>query len=369
MDEKNSYRKNTKNKNKFIRILILTIFVVGISIGLSMIILKGARDLLGLKTQSIQVEVTIPKGATTKNISSILKEKKIIDSPLIFRVYSKIKKADGKYQNGKHLLNSRMPYGEIINTLQTSTNRTDVVSITIPEGYTINQISNILAENKVCSKEDFLQAIEKGNFSSKALNKIPKNKLKRYWAEGVLFPDTYEFVINDNPDNIIRTMLNNFDKKILEDLENYLSKSDLALSEIITLASIVQKECPTIDIMKKAASVFLNRLHNPDKYTKLQACSTIFYVENDIKPSLQFKNQEMYDKYNTYKCIGLPVGPICNPGIDSIKSILDPEITDYFYFLTDANGEYHWSKTLDEHNINLYKARKIGNIKGINTNN
>lgn len=358
--------KNVK-KSKAKNMLLLTVFVLVVSGFLAWGIIEGAKDILGIKTKNKQSEVVIPKGSTTSEIADILKNEEIIEHPFVFKSYSKLKKADGTYKEGKYILNSKMSYNDIIYSFQNLSQRTDLVRVTIPEGLTLNQISNILYQNNVCDKENFLESVKQQEFTSKALSEVKENEMVCYRLEGYLFPDTYEFVLNDKPEYIIDVMIKNFDKKVYIPLTDKIKKSGMSISEVVTLASIVQKESTNLEIMKKVASVFFNRLNNPAEYQRLQSDVTILYVETDIKPSLKLKNQKMYNSYNTYVCKGLPVGPICNPGLDAIKAVLEPEKTDYNYFLTDINNNYYWAKTLAEHNSNLYEAEKIGAVKGVDT--
>lgn len=360
--------KNNTKKFKINNLFFFSILIILISSLLSWLIIEVSKDILGLKKNEISSEVVIPKGASTGKIANILKNNKIIKYPFVFKIYSKFTKVDNTYRDGKYILSSTMSYGDIIYYFQNMTDRDDVVRVTIPEGYTINQIAALLKEKEVCeTKQDFLDAINNERYTSDALEQIKDNKLICFRSEGYLFPDTYEFILNDTPKHIIEIMTKNFDKKVLGSLEQDIKKSKLSLSEIITLASIVQKESTTFDVMKKVASVFFNRLNNTKEYPKLESDVTIIYIESNIKPNLEMKNQEMYDSYNTYVCKGLPVGPICNPGLDAIKSVLEPDKTDYYFFLTDINNDYYWAKTFAEHNNNIYKASKLGSIKGVNT--
>lgn len=357
-----------KNKTKIKSITIFILVIISISIFLAFGIIEGAKDILGLKSKDVNKEVFISKGASTYKIAKILKENEIIKYPTLFRIYSKIKNTDSTYRNGKYNLNSKMSYQDIIYIFQSMTERTDVVRVTIPEGLTVNQIAGLLKDKKVCkSKQDFLDAVDNCSYTSKALAKIKDDDMVRFKLEGYLFPDTYDFIIDSKSENVINIMLQNFDNKVFDYLNKEIEKSELNFSEVITLASIVQKESTNFDIMKTVSSVFLNRLNNKSKYPKLQSDVTILYVEESIKPNLQMKNQKLYDSYNTYVCSGLPVGPICNPGLDAIKAVLSPDVTDYNYFLTDANDNYYWAKTLQEHNNNLYKASKVGKVQGVDT--
>ncbi|MBP0979455.1 MAG: endolytic transglycosylase MltG [Oscillospiraceae bacterium] len=356
------------NKFKINSVAFLSIFIILISSLLSWGIIEVAKDILGLKKNEISSEVVIPKGSSTGKIASILKNNKIIKYPIVFKVYSKLTKVDNTYREGKYVLSSTMSYSDIIYYFQNMTAREDVVKVTIPEGYTVNQIASLLKEKGVCEKkQDFLDAINNEKYKSEALDQVEDNKLICFKSEGYLFPDTYEFILKDKPKHLIEIMTQNFDKKVLGELRQDIDKSELSLSEIITLASIVQKESTSADVMKKVSSVFFNRLNNPREYLRLESDVTILYIESDIKPNLEMKNQEMYDSYNTYVCKGLPVGPICNPGLDAIKSVLEPEDTDYYFFLTDINNDYYWATNFSQHNNNIYKASRLGAVKGLKT--
>ncbi len=374
--------KSVREKSKVKSVICLFGFVIMMSGLLSWFIISGAKDILGLKTEQVYSEVVIPKGVSTGQIARILKNKDIIKYPTIFKIYSRLKKSDNTYREGKYALHSRMSYEDIIYVFQHMTDRTDVAKVVIPEGSSVNKIATILKENGVCkSRQDFLDAIDVNNFKSikfisECFNDVKNKELICFDLEGYLFPDTYEFVLNEKPAFVVETMLRNFDDKVLNNRNDKLfyekmaklnQGSNISLHELITLASIVQKESNSFEIMKKVASVFWNRLNNQLNYQRLQSDVTILYVESDIKPNLEFKNQDMYDSYNTYVCKGLPVGPICNPGLDAIKAVLEPDNTDYNYFLTDVENNYYWARSLREHNDNIHRASKVGVVRGLDT--
>ena len=131
----------------------------------------------------------------------------------------------------------------------------------------------------------------------------------------------------------------------------------MELEDVLTLASVIQAEAPDTKNMKMVASVFFNRLNNPDEYPLLQSDPTTNYVEKVIKPNIEFKSEAMFKAYDTYQGAGLPPGPICNPGLDAINAVLYPAETDYFYFCSNLEtGEFFYAETLDEHNQNLIEA-------------
>ena len=138
----------------------------------------------------------------------------------------------------------------------------------------------------------------------------------------------------------------------------------MTLDQVITLASVIQKEAGNADEMGMVSSVFHNRIDDASAgLPLLQSDVTILYVESDIKPYQSRATQEVYDAYNTYVCKGLPVGPICSPGLDAIKAAIHPEESQYYFFVTDINGKYYYGKTLDQHYANVRKAAAAGGAK------
>ena len=172
--------------------------------------------------------------------------------------------------------------------------------------------------------------------------------------EGYLFPDTYTFLVDMDPQLVVQKIYANFNQKMTEEYYARMDELNMTLDEIIILASIVQAEAPTSTSMAKVASVFYNRLNNRDIFPKLQSDPTKKYVKEVIKPNISITNQDMYDAYDTYEGAGLPPGAICNPGLDAIEAVLYPATTDYFYFCANVNTkEIFYAVTLEEHNANL----------------
>ena len=225
-------------------------------------------------------------------------------------------------------------------------------TVLIPEGYTASQIGDRLEAYGVCKKAEFLSTINSYDFNYYPLvSKIVPNPNRCYKLEGYLFPDTYEFYINTQPQDVIGKMLRDAEVKIGE---NY-SYSGMTTDEIITLASIIQKEAASLDQMKKVSSVFHNRLKQG---MRLEADPTIYYVENYLKPNITGDKDRFNAYYNTYKCNALPSGAICNPGALALEAAVSPADTTYLYFVTDNSGNYYYATTYAEHLQNLIKAGK-----------
>ena len=221
----------------------------------------------------------------------------------------------------------------------------ETVRIAIPEGFTLSQIGDRLEANGVCKKTDFIDAAQNYDFSYYPLVKaISPDEHRYYKLEGYLYPDTYDFYIDMKPEDAVGKFLRNTESNIMDDY----SYDGMTTDQIVTLASIIEREADDPDDMKKVSSVFHNRLKAGQR---LEADATIVYVESYIKPNIGYA--DTYNAYyNTYKCSALPAGPICSPGADALDAAAHPADTDYYYFIT-ANGQYYYQKTYDEHEEKL----------------
>ena len=274
--------------------------------------------------------VDIPLGATAKEIVDILGKNEIIrKNNYTFRILIKSMKLEDQLKYGEYDLSPSMNMLQILDKLVTG--EVIVYKITIPEGYTCIKIAELLEKNEIAEKEDFLKLIED---EEKAL-------------EGYLFPDTYEVPKKYGAENMVKAMLSNFNKIVIEN--KFIEKAEkigFSLDEIITLASIIEKEAKFSDEKNKVSSVFHNRLK---KGMKLQSCATIQYILGEPKEILDENDLKIDSPYNTYLYKGLPPGPICNPGFDSIIAALEPAEEDYLYFVLGENGRHIFSKTYQEH--------------------
>lgn len=234
---------------------------------------------------------------------------------------------------------------------QESTEPPNTVRITIPEGSTAADIGALLEKAGLFSQTDFLNQINRGAYDSALVAQIGEWENRAFLLEGYLFPDTYEFYKDDTPECVIDKLLTNLERKITDAHKARAEDLDMSIDEVLTLASIIQAEAGDPAQMKTVSSVLHNRL-NSTSHPKLECDVTIFYLEEDVQPFLTEDQDRFNPYYNTYKCTGLPEGPICNPGMDAIEAALYPEETDYFYFATDQAGGYYYAKTLAEHNRN-----------------
>ncbi len=237
-----------------------------------------------------------------------------------------------------------------------TTTVSNTVRVTFPEGYTAKQIAEKLEENGVCAAKDFMALLQGDYYKALDYGFITDFKNaqdKAFVLEGYIFPDTYEFYKGESAELALSRFLKNADTKLAEEYYFRAAELGYTMSEIITLASIIQEEAGDPKEMPLVSSVLHNRLNSP-AYGKLQCDVTINYVNDCItdSPYISGDTSRYAQLYNTYKCEGLPAGAICNPGIDAIKAALYPEESNYFFFVTDNDWNYYYAETYAEHKKN-----------------
>lgn len=299
-----------------------------------------------------EVEFTIEEGEDIDQISGNLKESGLIKSALLFKAYIFIL---NKYQNiypGEYVFD-KTNAKKIINEITTNTQEEEI-TVTLLEGWTNSEIGAALEEAGLVTQANFIE----NSSVTDSREIIPdknydffKGKPADYDLEGFLFPDTYRFYTDAKSPDIIKKMLDNFAVKFNDSLRAKTEEAGMTTWEVVTLASIIEKEVRTADEKRVAAGIFLERL-NIDK--PLQSDATVNYItgKDTTMPNAEDLGQESL--YNTYLNSGLPPGPICNPSIESISAVLNPSKTEYLYFLTTPDGTAVFSKTYEEHLENKY---------------
>lgn len=361
-------RKKKRRQSKLSRFaesfLLICIFV-GVAIFMAYFALVSASDLLGLGQQDKQIEVTLTpeEAASLDKTADVLKENGVISQKIVFKLYAKLKDKEGSFLSKTFVLNNKWGYDQIMDHLAYDKAESDIVSVTFREGMTQRQIGELLEENKVCEADEFYEALEKGDYGNYDFSGlVPDEELRFRRYEGYIFPDTYEFYTNMKPEEVVKKFFYNFDQKVdtevIQQIRN-LSNGLGELDNLITLASIIQKEATDLENMKMVSSVFHNRLNNSSEYPYLQSDATGNYIRDDIRSFMTEDNQEMYDAYDTTKVVGLPIAPICNPGMDAIEAAIHPADTNYYYFVSDDAGTYYFASTLSEHEANIRKAKQV----------
>lgn len=335
----------------FISIIILIVVVfICIRAGKSMFnIAKNTTNSDKNKTTSQAsgeiIKVTIPEGASTADIASILRENGLISSEIGFRFSSRTEGFDGTYKHGTYDIEMGLDNESIMQLLQQGGTQNDKSRITIPEGYTVNQIAAYLEEKEIVTAEEFLNEINNGEFNFDFLDSIPPEREIK--LEGYLFPDTYFLSENPTANEIINKMLVRFDEIYNDEYRTAVKNSKYSLDEIIRIASMIESEIRMPDERARASGVIYNRL-NIDM--PLQIDSTVLYAKGLKKEVVTFDDLEIDSPYNTYQNKGLPVGPICNPGAEAIKAAIFPEENKFLYYVLKdrTSGEHIYTETYDE---------------------
>ncbi len=338
--------------------VVLATLVICCALIISLFGIVVGRDVLGIDTGEFEsFTIYIPTGSTTSDIAGILYNEGIIYYPEVFEAISKLKNADGSMYPGDLEVIENMSYLDIIDSLMIMREAKDTVTVTFPEGITIYAAAQKLEEAGICTAEDFIFEFNASAFGYEFEKYVSSASMKLYKYEGYLFPDTYEFYTDDSTYNIVRRIKQRTNEMLTPEVIARCNELGYTLDEMITLASLVQLESWNFEDMTGIASVFHNRLNNPEVYPKLQSDTTYSYIDNVIKVNLSIESQEMYDAYDTYTCNGLPVGAICNPGMDAINAVLYPADTEYYYFCADiSTGETFFAATYEEHKSNLKLA-------------
>ncbi len=350
----NTKIKNSSSAPKLLIVLLLMVVVVFCSAFFSYTYLVDKYS-NPITIESIEldpetsVSFKIEKGSSTKDIAANLKENNLISSPFLYKFLSKFNGFDGMYKAGTYTLCKDLSYDEIMVILSSNP---ESVKITIPEGFTTEQIAARLEANKVCSAKAFLEAVEKQDLSSYTF--ITNHKGRDHRLDGYLFPDTYEFDIDASPETIIYKMLNRFNEIYTPEFHTKAESIGLTQDEVIILASLVEEEARVASERAKIAGVFINRL-NSKTYKKLQSCATVKYAYYNIYgknlETVTVQNTNIANPYNTYKYDGLPPGPISNPGKASIEAVLNYAQHDYYFFVVKSDGSngHTFSRTYDQH--------------------
>lgn len=355
--------KKKRGDGGFIIRVLIAIAVLFASVGMALVCFSAADDLLGMAKKEGTIIIEIPEGATVGEIGEILEDKGVIKFPSVFKFYVGRRYSNTKFQSGQVALDLSQAngYDNIVSEIK-QMSLAETVRLSFPEGYTIEQIANKLEENNVCSASNFIAAIKVADFSDYDFIKNVDYDNKYLALEGYIFPDTYDFYLNDNAANVVKRFLDNFEARFTDEMKTRANELGMTVDEVIILASIVQMEAGDSSEMSKVASVFHNRLNNTSATQgRLESDVTINYVEQYIRPNVDASEMNAYSvNYNTYKCVGIPAGAVCNPGLAAINATLYPAETDYYFFVTDILGNYYYATTLKEHNENVIKAFAVG---------
>ena len=343
--------RHSAGKN-IIKTVIWILCIIIVSVGLAFGVIYAGADYMGIGFgRGSDVTIEIEQGMSTEQIAEELKEAGAVKIPLLFRVYAKFKHYDSQFKYGVYSFNTEAGYEAISQMLIEEGALAQSVKVTIPEMSSIDDIAEILEKNGVCTKSDFINEVQNGEFGYDFIDDIPVDNVY-YRLEGYLFPETYDFYNFDSEECAhlaVEKMLKTLDDKLTDGMMQKISESGYTLHEIMTMASIVELEAGgSPDEMANVAAVFYNRLESDD-FTTLGSSPTRKYPYGG-------------GKYNTYESPGLPPGPLCSPSLKSIEASIEPtEDFDYYYFVTDASMKFYYNKTLAEHNSTIARLQAANN--------
>lgn len=370
--KKKKYTNHTRTMGHVFLGVVLSVAAICVGVFLAWKVIVGLMDYTGMAKKSHEADIVIDSTMNVDDIAETLHENGIIEMPWLFKMYINMKDEAEGFLDGEYTVNSTMSYSNIITLLKTVRQYTNTVTVMIPEGYNAQQIGQLLEENLVCRADDFEKyyrsKLEKYDFEEQIT--VTENRF--YALEGYLFPDTYEFyVIDDLPDKpsmdtsqyakqAAEKMYSNFQNKTTKKMYARAKELGMTFDEVVTLASIIQKEGTNEENMANISSVFHNRLENMYEYPHLQSDTTDNYIEDVIRPNIPSSSLALYENvitaYDTYTCEGLPAGPICSPGLEAINAALYPAETDYYYFLSSSDGVFYYASTVEKHEQNIIDA-------------
>jgi UPF0755 protein len=360
---KKKKKKGAKSVRALRRLLITLIYLLVVICSGYLIATFGwnwANDLLALNKDELTASVTLDadmftveqvvsdSGTTSTvyyadldQVSEVLEENGLIEYPWLFRLFTTFTKKNTRMAPGTYELNTNMDYSALLRNMGATSSARTTVSVMIPEGYTVEEIIQLLADQGVATVDELTEAAANYEFNYDFLDSSRLGDATR--LEGYLFPDTYEFYKNGDAATALNRMLANFDSKIDDDMRQRATDLGYSLADIITIASIVEKETDGVD-QNNISSVIYNRLTHLSSGTNgyLQMDSTIQYILEERKEKLTSEDLAIDSPYNTYLYAGLPAGPICCPGLDSIEAALYPADTSYFYFILGDDGSTHF---------------------------
>lgn len=340
-------RRNRSVKNRKFRVSLIG----GIIIILLLVLATGLLYIQGLdkpfdSDNKEYLSISVPMGTATQAIGNILEEQGVIKNSQRFKWYAKLHGFNGELEAGDYLLSPSMTMGEIMNLM--TNGFTKASRFVIQEGLTIKQVAESLEKSGLTTVDEFLAEVEHGDFDYKFMQFLPQGPSR---LEGFLMPNTYDVPIGSGAHAVIDVMLAQFDK-VYKD-EYYVRATELGydLNQIITVASMIERETRVEIEREIVGSVIYNRL---EVGMQLQIDATVQYALGEWKDRLLLKDLKIDSPYNTYIVPGLPIGPICSPGENSIKAALYPATTDYFYYVLDAsmNGSHRFSNDYDTFLIN-----------------
>lgn len=369
--ESKEHKKRNKiksGKNKRIFSIVWLAMVLLVSFTIASYLVAGANDFLAKDRKEGTVTINVPENITSESLAKVLYDGGAINREDFFTLYCKIT-AEGKdkfdyIEPGEHTIAANIDYEDIINTLMAGNEEVETVRITFPEGVNALDIAKLLAEHGVCKTEqEALDAMNSMDFTNyqviSELSDIDPESVY-YKIEGYMYPDTFDFYVGENLQSVFGKLINNYQRQT-NIVNDQIAASGMSRNQIMTLASIIQREAANVTDMYMISAILHNRLNWGAEagIYGLECDSTMYYpyrLGSDVPTDLG--GWDYRSKYDTYTLSGLPAGPICNPGIDAIKAALSPspDGSSYLYFCHSADGKAYYASNADEHYWNTVEA-------------
>ena len=331
--------------------VVYVIAVLGISVILSLAAIFVANDVFAFVKENAVKEITVSENTDLLSLAKQLDDEGVINYGTIFKLYVRVKGDNQGVLAGSYSLNPNMDYGQIIDTLVNASS-TETMKITVPEGYSIAQIRQLLLDEHVCTEDALDEVLNTYSFKHEFLkDELPAEE---GWLEGYLFPDTYEiYKGNATVVDTINKMLNNFESKYDDDIKAGAENLGRSMHDIVTIASLVEREAQVDSERAKIAGVIYNRLNNPREFPYLQVDASVLYGLGRTSGPLSQEDLASDTPYNLYTKQGLPPGPICNPGYASLYAAAHPEQHNYYYYVAMPDGSHLFANSYEEHQTNI----------------
>ncbi len=342
-------------------IYIAAVFVVAIF--LSIIIIRVGNDVFALVKSDEVIDITIPEEAKLSDVANILHENSIISFPGLFTMYGNMKKDNGVFIAGDYSVSPAMSYDDLRAAFKPQP-VTGTSWITIPEGYTVDEFIALMESYGIGEREKYIDVINNYEFDYWFVKEIPEDPNRHYRLEGYLFPHTYEFYNSSSEVTVINKLLARFEEVFVDAYREKAAELGMSVDDIITIASLIEKEAGTAADYRYVSSVFHNRLNNPGRFPKLESDATTVYalqLDNDgVRPENISADQiRNYDSpYNSYKNSGLIPGAIANPSASAIRYALYPTESNYFFFVAGPGGKTYFASSQAEHDQNIAMVKK-----------
>jgi UPF0755 protein len=295
--------------------------------------------------------VIIPQGAKLERIGAILQSNGVVRSGTAFRLYARYQGGTEKIRAGRYSLSGSMSLARILQRLTAGPQTDQGIRVTIPEGFTLKQIADTLDDKRITDGKEFLRlATDKATIAKLTADfPLPEKTL-----EGYLFPDTYRFKSNTSPLKILEEMTANFESRFARPYAQQIADSKRSLHDLVTIASLVEREARVPQDRAPIAGVIVNRL---EQNMRLQVDATVLYALGTHKDRVLYKDLEVDSPYNTYRHKGLPPGPIACPGMASLEAALKPTESTSLYYVARADGSHVFTRTLAEHEAAKQRVR------------